>query len=453
MPTNKVQQPLSVTHPELAKEADGWDASLVFAGSHTKVTWKCPRSHKYDSKIVKRTARHQGCPYCANQKVLYGFNDIESLYPEIANSADGWNPSEVVAGSAKKMSWKCIRGHKWLAQVRQRTVRGLGCPYCSNQRVLKGFNDLATHFPEYAKQADGWDPSEVTFGSHSILNWKCEIRATHKWRTSPKSRVSRLTGCPYCSNKKVEVGFNDLLSTHPDLAKEADGWDPTTCTFGARGKRSWRCKKGHTWRASIPNRRQSLRNKDKTLTGCPYCSNKKVLSGFNDLVTTNPEIAKQADGWDPTTVSYGATAVRKWRCEEGHSWFISPAGRTGKGGANCPSCSPTGFDPNLQSFLYFLEHEDWTMYQIGVTNYPENRLAQHKKIGWEVIELRGPMDGHLTQQWETAILRMLKGKGADLSNSTIVGKFDGYSEAWSKATFEVKSIKELMRLTEEYEDK
>ena len=62
------------------------------------------------------------------------------------------------------------------------------------------------------------------------------------------------------------------------------------------------------------------------------------------------------------------------------------------------------------------------------------------------------MDGHLTQQWETAILRMLKAKGADLSNSKIAGKFDGYSEAWSKSTFEVKSIKELMRATEEFED-
>lgn len=63
------------------------------------------------------------------------------------------------------------------------------------------------------------------------------------------------------------------------------------------------------------------------------------------------------------------------------------------------------------------------------------------------------MDGYLTQQWETAILRMLKAKSADLSNNTVAGKFEGYSEAWSKSTFPVKSIKELMRLTEEFEDK
>jgi hypothetical protein len=93
------------------------------------------------------------------------------------------------------------------------------------------------------------------------------------------------------------------------------------------------------------------------------------------------------------------------------------------------------------------------MFQIGITNVPDDRLNRHKKLGWDVLELRGPMDGHLIQQWETAILRMLKAKGADLSNPKIAGKFDGYSEAWSKSTFEAKSIKELMRLTEEFEKK
>jgi hypothetical protein len=92
------------------------------------------------------------------------------------------------------------------------------------------------------------------------------------------------------------------------------------------------------------------------------------------------------------------------------------------------------------------------MYQIGITNNPDKRLNQHKKLGWDLLELRGPMDGHLTQQWETAILRMLKANGADLSNAKIAGKFDGYSEAWSKSTFEAKSIKELMQLTEEFEE-
>ena len=92
------------------------------------------------------------------------------------------------------------------------------------------------------------------------------------------------------------------------------------------------------------------------------------------------------------------------------------------------------------------------MYQVGITNFPDQRINSHKKLGWKVIELRGPMDGLIAREWETSILRMLKFNKADLSNSKIAGKFDGYSEAWSKSTFEAKSIKELMRLTEEFEE-
>jgi hypothetical protein len=120
-------------------------------------------------------------------------------------------------------------------------------------------------------------------------------------------------------------------------------------------------------------------------------------------------------------------------------------------GYGCPTCARSGFDPNKEAHIYFLEHQDWLMYQIGITNTIEQRIKSHKKAGWEVIELRGPMDGLIAREWETAILRMLKAKSADLSNDKIAGKFDGYSEAWSKSTFEVQSIKELMRLTEEFE--
>ena len=69
----------------------------------------------------------------------------------------------------------------------------------------------------------------------------------------------------------------------------------------------------------------------------------------------------------------------------------------------------------------------------------DNALKENK-------DLKDKIESLLNEQKE------LKAKGADLSNRKIAGKFDGYSEAWSKYTFQVKSIKELMRLTEEFED-
>jgi hypothetical protein len=84
------------------------------------------------------------------------------------------------------------------------------------------------------------------------------------------------------------------------------------------------------------------------------------------------------------------------------------------------------------------------MVQIGISNYPETRLGQHGKRGWEVIEVRGPMEGHLAQQLETAILHAVERRGAVLGHKAEIEKFDGYSEAWTKDSLTVTSFKQLL---------
>ena len=441
VPSKKEKLPLSVTHPELAKEADGWDPATVTYGSELKKSWKCTRGHIWVISPNGRTAKGgTGCPYCSNQRVLVGFNDLKSTFPDLAEQANGWDPQSVVAGTTKKLKWKCESGHIWESTVQSRSQQGIGCPVCSNKSVLPGFNDLATTNPELASQAHGWDPTSVTEGSSKKREWKCE--ADHIWTAGIGARSSQNQGCPYCSNQKILIGFNDFKTTHPELAEEADGWDPTKFNAGSSKTVSWLCPLGHSYKSII-------RDRGRRNTNCPICVGRVVLQGFNDLFTLSPVIANQANGWDPKTVTISSQRKLLWKCEKGHTWIATPSNRNlGKG---CPTCAKTGYDPNKDGFLYFLSHEDWSMFQIGISNVPDKRMGEHKRLGWNVIELRGPMDGHLTQQWETAILRMLKAKGADLSNDKIAGKFDGYSEAWSKSTFEVKSIKELMRLTEEFE--
>lgn len=234
-----------------------------------------------------------------------------------------------------------------------------------------------------------------------------------------------------------------MITTHPIIAVEAYGWNPETISKGSHSKLQWVCQERHTWFAT-PNSRTSKRS------GCPVCAGVAVLLGQNDLLTTHPNIAKEADGWDPTTIISGHLK-KKWKCTNGHKWASDVLSRTQRN-IGCPSCAKYGFDPNKDGYLYFLNHPRWEMLQIGITNTPDHRLNDHKNLGWETLEIRGPMDGHLTQQWEAAILKMLKAKGADLANASIVGKYSGYSEAWSKSTFEVKSIKELIRFTEEFEE-
>ena len=431
------KEPLSVTHPELAAQADGWDPTTITFGSQQKISWKCHHGHTWQAIVINRV-RGNGCPVCSGRIAQPGVNDLATTNPELAAQADGWDPTTITFGSSKKLAWRCKLGHQWVAAVSDRSISENGCPICSGRTVWTGLNDIATTHPELAAQADGWDPTIVKAGSNRKVQWRCDLG--HQWVVSLNARSSGNTGCPICCGLRVLAGFNDISTTHPELAAQADGWDPTTINAGSNKNLSWRCDLGHQWVASPNNR---LR------TGCPFCAGRRVLAGFNDISTTHPELAAQADGWDPTTINAGSGKRLNWRCELGHQWTAPPNNRSYMG-SGCPSCAPTGFDPNKDGWLYFIDHYELQMFQIGISNAPQNRLAQHLKRDWEVIEVRGPMDGHLTQLLETAILHAVERRGAVLGHKAQIEKFDGYSEAWTKDSLSVANLKQLLSWV--YED-
>lgn len=441
VPSKKERLPLSVTHPELSKEADGWDPSQFTSGSNKSVSWNCKLQHKYSAAIYSRALAETGCPYCSNKKVLAGFNDLATTHPKIGKEADGWDSTSILAGSNRKFKWICPIGHSYSSSCNSRSYGGRNCPVCANFKLLKGFNDLATTHPEIAKESFGWDPTEVIAGNVTKRTWRCS--KGHIYESSSNSRTSKRTSCSYCSNKKVLTGFNDLATTHPEIARAAIGWDTTIVFAGSKTLRDWGCDLGHIYSASPKSRTTNH-------TGCPFCSNNQVLKGFNDLATTHPLLASEALGWDPSVEIAGSGKRRNWKCSNEHIFAATLHDRSGKD-SGCPNCANWGFNPGEPGYLYFLVHQDWSMYQIGITNVPDERIGKHIGRGWELLEIRGPIDGLLTRNLETAILRMLKTRGADLSNEKIAGKFDGYSEAWSKSTFEVSSLKELMRITDEFE--
>ena len=50
----------------------------------------------------------------------------------------------------------------------------------------------------------------------------------------------------------------------------------------------WICEKGHEWQAMVKSRVSGC--------GCPFCTNRALMPGENDLATNRPEIARQ---WHP----------------------------------------------------------------------------------------------------------------------------------------------------------
>jgi hypothetical protein len=434
---------LRTTHPEIAAQASGWDPTTLTFGSDKKRQWKCDVGHVWTA-VVKSRSKGGGCPICSGQRVLSGFNDLASTHPDLAAQAHGWDPTTRSAGSRSKVSWQCESKHIFQAVISSRTGQQSGCPICSGRQVLQGFNDLATTHPDLAEQADGWDPRTVSFGSNQLVKWKG--RCGHHWTMRVAKRGSSGQRCPYCASKKVLVGFNDLASTHPELARQAHNWDPTTLTFASGKKVHWICERSHIWKTTVASRGFSSNS-------CPTCSGQKVLAGFNDLATTHPAIAAQAVGWDPKTVSRGSKQRLLWECQVGHQWKTAPSARTGGDKTGCPSCAKFGFDPNSDAWIYFLLNDELGYLQIGITNKPKNRLDDHRRKGFELIELRGPMEGLLAKQLESQMLHILNKKSARFVNKAKGKKFSGWSETWTKKSLNVTSIKQILDWVYEDESK
>ena len=64
-----------------------FDPMQLTLGSHKKVWWKCHKEHEWQATIKNRN-KEIGCPYCAGQKVLEGYNDLQTVNPALAKE---WN--------------------------------------------------------------------------------------------------------------------------------------------------------------------------------------------------------------------------------------------------------------------------------------------------------------------------------------------------------------------------
>ena len=339
---------LLLSNPNLAKE---WNCEKngnlkpehFTKNSGKKVWWQCSEGHEWQATIDHRN-KGRGCPYCSSRKVLKGYNDLETVNPTLAkdwhyDKNNGLTPADVMPNSNKKVWWKCSEGHAWQAKIIERN-RGNSCPYCSGRYAVKGENDLQTVNPSLAKEWNykknsGLTPMDVLPNSNKKIWWKCS--KGHEWQAGIADR-NRGRGCPYCSGRYPIKGENDLQTVNPTLAQEWNyeknsGLTPMDVLPNSNKKIWWKCSKGHEWQAGIADRNRGR--------GCPYCAGKKVLKGFNDLLTINPSLAKEwnyekNNGLTPADVTPNSHIKVWWKCSQGHEWQATIAHRNR--GSGCPVC-------------------------------------------------------------------------------------------------------------------
>ncbi|QOS39366.1 hypothetical protein DYE49_02400 [Treponema rectale] len=89
-------------------------------------------------------------------KVIPGVNDLATVNPKLAaqwhpTKNGNLKPTDVTIGSQVLVWWIDEHNHGWQSTVKNRS-KGNGCPICIGKRVLTGFNDFASNYPEISKQ-------------------------------------------------------------------------------------------------------------------------------------------------------------------------------------------------------------------------------------------------------------------------------------------------------------
>ena len=273
-------------HPELICE---WSNKNTFSpkdisyGSNKKVWWKAKCGHEWKASIKSRH-NGAGCPICSGNLIVKGINDLSSFSEQLSYEWSDKNlplkPTEVGAHSPKTVWWKCKHDHEWQARIADR-VNGSGCPYCTGQKIYKGFNDLEYLYPNIAKEWSNKNlplkPDSVFPKSRKNVWWKCSV-CGYEWRAVINTRVKG-SACPICAQRDVAIGINDLFTTNSELKAE---WNyikndslarpiyPETQSKHSLYKVWWKGKCGHEWKARIVDRAVNGE-------GCPECR-KEYLS-------------------------------------------------------------------------------------------------------------------------------------------------------------------------------
>ena len=311
----------------------------VTIGSHKKVWWRCQLGHEWQVSIKDRVQYCTGCPVCSKemkssfpeQSLFYYiskyFSDAVNGDMHMGVELDIFIPSKNVALEYDGYHW-----HKSKSRTANDIKKNKICSDNSVEMVRireLGLARLSSCIEHYID-----DPNSDKSLTDTIISVLRYLGVANPEVDVQKDRAEIMSN--YIRHKKK----NSLLVRNPEIAKE---WHPTKnvvltpdlVDYGSNKVVWWLGKCGHEWTDSIKHRTGML-------TQCPCCRGLRVLPGFNDLKSQNPQLASE---WNygkngslkPEAVTTGSGKRVWWKCKNGHEWKAVVASRNK--GRGCPHCA------------------------------------------------------------------------------------------------------------------
>lgn len=294
---------------EMAQNKPDIEVLGQYTSARSKILCRCKKCGFEWSVMASSVLHKKGCPKCGKS--------LKLSHEEFVNRIKDIDPNIIILStyknSASKVLVQCkLCGQTWNARAGH-LLQGHGCKRCKIKETKKDYcNDiylryLIDNFPQISIVSE--IPKSIN--SKTVIACVCK-ECGHQWSTTTSHFYYSHNGCPKCTKQEnilqqrltydTVIGRINKYNPNIEIISEyIDTKSYVTC----------RCKNdGYIWQALPSN---LMRNR-----GCPVCSNKVVVSGINDLATTNPEVIEWLQDKD----------VAKLVC----------AGSTQKIDIECPNC-------------------------------------------------------------------------------------------------------------------
>ncbi len=415
------EKPISDMFPDIYDWWDSGNNSLIpeeiSHRSRHLASFICPDCHKSFKRSIRDFITvHKdgsylpvGCPSCDFTPRENPEENLLKLCPEISLWSDYEKnyphvPEEYTAGSTQFAYLKCpdcgmelYTGiHSLVETLEDGTVNIRHKGKCRKYRAMASDNNIVNNYPEirlwwnYEKNAPHL-PEEYTLFSPLRAHFKCPDCGAESEKRM-KDAFNLLDGetpqifkCPYCADIRVQAGINDLMTTHPELAKEYspnNERDINTIRKNLYYFAMWICPDCNG------EYRYNVSKRELGDNVCPYCANKQTLPGFNDLQTTDPELAKEYspnNELKPTEIRKSLLYSVLWICPTCTGEYRYSLSEREFGDNVCPYCAGKKVLPGMNDIK--TRHPELMKKWLDVENsfigvVPEYKLSTSQDKAW-----------------------------------------------------------------------
>lgn len=272
---------------KFAEERGGKCLSTVYTRGDVDYEFMCKNGHVFSCNWNSLKFGRRDWNHCCNTIT------IDKLREHAAAMGGKCLSEEFKPGTNIKFTWQCSEGHIWDATW---TNVGYGNRTWCKQCLLWSQDQIESEIKK-----NSCVNLEAISGTGIYTKYRITCEFGHIWETNASNIIYNKTWCLECQKLSLEIARKEAVKN----GGECLDTEYTNC----KAPMTWKCQKGHVFKATI----------NRVRSGNTWCKKCHDDSMRHDISLAHA-VAKKKGGICHSTEYVNLETPLTWECTEGHIW-------------------------------------------------------------------------------------------------------------------------------------